>query len=94
MAIHYHQVMPKLMMYRRQLTVAVGLLGALTIAVFGINRNVLDCTIDQAQNVHQPFVLFYAVVVIAWAMTLGMKYAQARENNELPKWVVDAVSFG
>ncbi|MBJ7641555.1 acyltransferase [Weissella confusa] len=93
-AIHYHQVMPKLMLYRRQLTVAVGVLGALTIAVFGINRSILDRTIDQAQNVHQPFVLFYAVVVIAWAMTIGMRYAQARETNALPKWVVSAVTFG
>lgn len=94
MAIHYHQVMPKLMLYRRQLTVAVGVLGVLTIAVFGINRSILDRTIDQAQNVHQPFVLFYAVVVIAWAMTIGMRYAQARETNALPKWVVNAVAFG
>ena len=94
MAIHYQQVMSKLMTYRRQLTVAVGVLGALTIGVFGINRHVLDRTIDQAQNVHQPFVLFYAVVVIAWAMTIGMSYAQARESNHLPKWVVNAVSFG
>ncbi|WP_270764118.1 acyltransferase [Weissella confusa] len=93
-AIHYHQVMPKLMLYRRQLTVAVGVLGALTIAVFGSNRSILDRTIDQAQNVHQPFVLFYAVVVIAWAMTIGMRYAQARETNALPKWVVSAVTFG
>lgn len=93
-AVHYQQVMSKLMMYRRQLTVAVGVLGATTIAVFGINRSVLDRTIDQAQNVHQPFVLFYAVVVIAWAMTIGMSYAQARESNRLPKWVVNAVSFG
>ncbi len=93
-AIHYHQVMPKLMLYRRQLTVAVGVLVALTIAVFGINRSILDRTIDQAQNVHQPFVLFYAVVVIAWAMTIGMRYAQARETNALPKWVVSAVAFG
>ncbi|MBA5932713.1 hypothetical protein [Weissella confusa] len=66
----------------------------MTIGVFGINRHVLDRTIDQAQNVHQPFVLFYAVVVIAWAMTIGMSYAQARESNHLPKWVVNAVSFG
>ena len=93
-AVHYHQVMPKLMLYRRQLSVAVGVLGALTIAVFGINRSILDRTIDQAQNVHQPFVLFYAVVVIAWAMTIGMRYAQARETNALPKWVVNAVAFG
>lgn len=93
-AIHYQQVMSKLMTYRRQLTVGVGVLGALTIGVFGINRHVLDRTIDQAQNVHQPFVLFYAVVVIAWAMTIGMSYAQARESNRLPKWVVNAVSFG
>ena len=49
MAIHYHQVMPKLMLYRRQLTVAVGVLGVLTIAVFGINRR-FDRTIDQAQT--------------------------------------------
>lgn len=82
------------MMYHRQLTVAVGVLGALTIGVFGINRHVLGRTIDQAQNVYQPFVLFYAVVVIAWTMTIGMSYAQARESNRLPKWVVNAGAFG
>lgn len=93
-AIHYDQVMAKLIKWRRLLGFATLILALGTVGLFFYNQNILHLSMSATEIIHQPYIFIYDIFIISWVVSLGLLYAQKRREGMLWKWVEPVVSLG
>ncbi len=84
-AIHYQQVVHWLttqasVIYRLAMLLALG-----TVGLYFFNQNVLHLSLARTQLVHQPYIMLYALIMIATVFLLGLKYANLRTTRLDPE---------
>lgn len=92
-AIHYAEVEASIMQNYKlicclALTLALG-----TILIYQGDINILGLSEDAAHSPHQPYILFYALCMIAFIFWLGRKYAYSR-NKGLWPWLDHLIHLG
>lgn len=98
-AIHYHQFDDWIKDHARPLVVITVLLAFGTIGLYFFDINVLHLTLAKALEVHQPYLMVYALVMISTVFWVGRRYAYHRQHGLSPKidWIIRMgakVSFG
>lgn len=80
-AIHYQQVVSWLKTHARAIYRTAGLLALGTIGLYFFDRHILHLDLTHTEIVHQPYMMFYAVVMIATVFLIGLKYAEVRTTK-------------
>jgi hypothetical protein len=89
-AIHYHQFDDWIKDHARPLVVITVLLAFGTIGLYFFDINVLHLTLAKALEVHQPYLMVYALVMISTVFLVGRRYAYHRQHGLSPKidWII------
>lgn len=98
-AIHYQQFDAWIKKYAKQLGVATTLLALGTVGLYFFDIDVLHLSLAKTLEVHQPYLMVYALVMIAFVFWLGRRYAYQRAHGLSPRvdWIIRMgakVSFG
>ncbi|WP_125605089.1 acyltransferase [Lapidilactobacillus bayanensis] len=80
-AIHYQQVVHWLKAHTRLIQALAGILAVGTVGLYFFNQNVLKLDFQHTEIVHQPYIMFYALVMIALVFLIGLKYADVRTTS-------------
>lgn len=80
-AIHYQQVVHWLKVHARLIYAMAVILAAGTIGLYFFNRNILKLSLARTELVHQPYIMIYALVMIATVFLIGLKYAEIRTTR-------------
>ncbi len=92
-AIHYKEFMAFIRKWHvwfgwGTLIMAIG-----TIGLYFFNVDVLHLSLNKAEEVHQPFIFIYDVVINGYIIWIGLRYADLRQHG-LPKAVTWFVANG
>lgn len=98
-AIHYHEFDDWIKAHARVLVTLTVLLSLGTIGLYFFDIQILHLTLAKALEVHQPYLMVYALVMIATVFLVGRRYAYQRQHGLNPKldWIIRMgakVSFG
>lgn len=77
-AIHYQAVERFLQKRRRQIFWLTGGLSLGTVGLYFFNRNILHLSFSRTELVHQPYIMLYALFMVATVFLSGRIYAQKR----------------
>ena len=96
-ALHYQQVTALIQKFGRWITGGTLVLGSGTVALYYFNTVVLKLNRHHANLIHQPYIVFYASLVILQIWLIGIWYAnQRRRSHVWDHWVSNFAecSFG
>lgn len=92
-AIHYQEFITFIRKWHTWLGKASLICAAGTMLLFFYNINILHLSLDKAEEVHQPFIFVYDIVIIGYIIWLGLRYADLRKDY-LPKFATNFVGIG
>ncbi|KRM11342.1 acyltransferase [Paucilactobacillus suebicus] len=98
-AVHYREFDEWVHAHARGLGISTVLLAFGTIGLYFFDRNVLHLTMAKTLEVHQPYLMVYALVMISFVFWLGRQYAYKRQHglNAKVDWIIRMgakISFG
>ncbi|AMV61067.1 putative acyltransferase [Pediococcus damnosus] len=98
-AIHYQKVTSFIMTHAKAIEISAGILALGTVGLYYGNTYLLKLPYSSIQIVHQPYIMIYALVMVAFVFYLGKRYAYKRTHGLNPlieKFVATGskVSFG
>lgn len=97
-AIHYQQVTSRIKKYQKWIGSLAVLLAIGTVGLYYFNRDILKLSAAKTMSIHQPYMLFYAISMVAAVFLIGLHYAKVR--NKMAEQVtakinlIAKVSFG
>ncbi|MGQ4574025.1 acyltransferase family protein [Leuconostoc pseudomesenteroides] len=92
-AIHYQEFVAFIRKWHTWLGKGSIICAAGTILLFFYNIDILHLSLDKAEEVHQPFIFVYDIVIIGYIIWLGLRYADLRQKS-LPKFATNFVGIG
>jgi len=92
-AIHYQEFVVFIRKWHIWFGISSLVFACGTVLLYFYNVHVLNLTLNKAEEVHQPFIFIYDVVIIGYIVWLGLRYADLRKNY-LPKWITNFVAIG
>lgn len=84
-AIHYQEVDQFIQRYATPIKIATAILAVGTIGLYFFDINVLHLSVTKAEEVHQPYIMVYDIVMIAFVFWLGRRYAYWRTHGSPQK---------
>jgi hypothetical protein len=98
-AIHYQEVTRFLTTHAKAVVRITAVLSIGTVGLYFFNQNVLQLSFSRTEIVHQPYIMVYALCMVACVFILGKKYAAYREQGmpvRLDKLIklASKISFG
>ncbi|WP_461218452.1 acyltransferase [Lapidilactobacillus salsurivasis] len=79
-AIHYQAVVALLRRHARRIYWAAGVGALATVGLYFFNRRVLGLSYAKAVEIHQPLMMLYAVIMVAFVFLIGLNYAEKRSQ--------------
>ncbi|MGB2512525.1 acyltransferase family protein [Leuconostoc suionicum] len=92
-AIHYQEFVAFIRKWHAWLGRASLICACGTVLLYFYNVNILHLTLNKAEEVHQPFIFIYDIVIIGYIIWLGLRYADLRKDC-LPKFATTFVGIG
>ncbi|WP_412990415.1 acyltransferase [Pediococcus siamensis] len=90
-AIHYRQVTQFIMAHSKVIVWIAAGLGIGTVGLYAFNMNILKLPYSRIQTVQQPYIMIYALMMVAVVFYLGKKYAYQRTHGLNP-WIEKLVA--
>ncbi len=91
-SIHYDKVTTLLMTYQKRIYAITACLSLGTIGLYYYNTKILGLSRHYAHLVHQPYMMIYAIFMIATIFALSLHYAKNREKPSL-QWLRRSVDL-